>query len=255
MAWTKAKTAVVAVTAVILATGTTTIVIKTRATSGKTVAPGMTMATLKQSPRIFSNGINNAHKTPNPIFTYPEGDETTHRYVENMVKEFRKDLDPAQVVKSDRELTEQDIQTRTIYIYGSPENHAFFQRVREQLPIVFETDGVVAGGRKCLGRDVGAIFTCPNPVNPQNQLVVYGTVAPESLRNLNGVFHGPTDYVVFNDTTRMHRDRSGRETAEDFLLLGSFDKSDSGHWRVDESLQLLPAKDLQRATAGVMVAR
>jgi RNA polymerase sigma factor (sigma-70 family) len=255
MAWTKAKTAVVAATAVILATGTTTIVIKTRATSGRTVAPGMTMATLKQSPRIFSNGINNAHKTPNPIFTYPEGDETTHRYVEDMVKEFRKDLDPAQVVKSDRELTEQDIQTRTVYIYGSPENHTFFQRVRDQLPIVFENDGVVVGDKKCLGRDVGAIFTCPNPVYPQNRLVVYGTVSPASLRDMNAVFHGPTDYVVFNDTTRRHSARLGHETVDDFLLLGSFDKSDPEHWRVDDALQLRPAKDLQRATAKVVVAR
>jgi hypothetical protein len=71
---------------------------------------------------------------------------------------------------------------------------------------------------------------------------------------MNGVFHGPTDYVVFNNTTRQHSSATkGYETEDDFLLLGSFDKSDPAHWRVDESLQLLPPKALQKATAGVVV--
>ncbi|HEX5400293.1 MAG TPA: RNA polymerase sigma factor [Verrucomicrobiae bacterium] len=252
MAWTKAKSAIVAVAAVIVATGTTTVVIKS-AVFGSSHSRD-SQAQLNRSPKIYSNGINNAHRIPNPLYTYPDGDETTHRYVINMVKEFRKELDPAQVVKSDRELTEQDIQTRTIYIYGSPENHSLFQRVRDQLPIVFESDGVMVGDKKCLGRDVGAIFTCPNPVNPKNRLIIYGTVSPEALRNMNAVFHGPTDYVVFNNTTRQHSAKLGHETEDDFLLLGSFDKSDPEHWRVDDDLQLRPAKELQRATAGVVVA-
>jgi hypothetical protein len=157
-------------------------------------------------------------------------------------------------IKSDRELTEQDIQTRNIYIYGSPENHSLFQRVRDQLPIVFEDDGIVVGNKKCKGRDVGAIFTCPNPLSPEHRLVIYGTVSPEALKNMNGVFHGPTDYVVFNNTTRQYSSaKKGYETEDDFLLLGSFDKSDPAHWRVDETLQLLPPKALQKATAGVVV--
>jgi hypothetical protein len=108
----------------------------------------------------------------------------------------------------------------------------------------------VVGNKKCKGRDVGAIFTCPNPLSPQHQLVIYGTVSPEALKNMNGVFHGPTDYVIFNNTTRQFR---GANAADCYLLLGSFDKSDPAHWRVDESLQLLPPKALQKATAGVVV--
>jgi RNA polymerase sigma factor (sigma-70 family) len=255
MAWTKAKTAVVTVAAVIAATGTTTIVIKSRTPSGsKTIEPGPIAATIQKSPAIFSNGINNAHRVPDAIYTYPDGDETTHKYVENMVKNFSAKIGPGRIVKSDRQLTEQDIQTRDIYIYGSPENHTLFERVRNQLPIVFENDGVVVGDKKCLGRDVGAIFICPNPLHPQNQLVIYGTVSPEALKYMNAVFHGPTDYVVFNNTTRQRKANSEEEAMSNFLLLGSFDKSDPGHWRVDNSLQLRPPKDLQRATAGVVVA-
>lgn len=117
---------------------------------------------------------------------------------------------------------------------------------------VFETDGIVVGNKKCVGRDVGAIFVCPNPLNPEQQLVIHGTVAPEALENMNGIFHGPTDYVVFNETTRQF---SQVEAPDRFLLLGAFDKSDPGHWRVDDDLQLPPPQKLLRATAGTVTSR
>jgi RNA polymerase sigma factor (sigma-70 family) len=250
MAWTKMKTAAVAVIAVIVATGTTTLAIKT-AGRGKAGHPAETLAKAGQSPGIFNNGINNAQTLPNTIYSYPAGDETTHRYLEAVLKRFRKDLDPARAIKSDRELTEQDIQTRTIFIYGSPQNHSFFRRVRDQLPIVFEDDGIVVGGKKCVGADVGAIFVCPNPLNPKNRLVIYGTVSPDALKNMNGIFHGPTDYIIFNNTTRAVR---GVNDSDRFLLLGSFDKTDPSHWQVDETLQVLPPKVLQATTPGVVMA-
>jgi RNA polymerase sigma factor (sigma-70 family) len=250
MAWTKAKTTAVAVAAAIVASGTTAIVIKTGAFGigrGNANRPAETQVKLNRSPKIYSNGINDAHRLPDFLYTYPAGDEATRHYLEGIIKMFRIGL---AAIKSDRELTEQDIQTRNIYIYGSPENHSLFQRVRDQLPIVFEDDGIVVGNKKCKGRDVGAIFTCPNPLSPEHHLVIYGTVSPEALKNMNGVFHGPTDYVIFNNTTRQFR---GANAADCYLLLGSFDKSDPAHWRVDESLQLLPPKALQKATAGVVV--
>jgi RNA polymerase sigma factor (sigma-70 family) len=252
MAWTKAKTAAVAVAAAILAIGTTTIVIKTHAPGARRSNANLPSETwAKFDRRILSNGINNAQRVPNTIYTYPAGNETTHRYLEGILKMFAKNIGPGSTIKSDRELTEQDIQTRTIFIYGSPQNHSLFQRVRDQLPIVFEDDGIVVGNKKCKGSDVGAIFVCPNPLNPKNRLVIYGTVSPDVLNDMNGIFHGPTDYIVFNNATRQFR---GAKDADRYLLLGSFDKSDPAHWRVDETLQVLPPKVLQNATAGVVVA-
>jgi len=255
MAWTKAKSAAVAVTAVILATGTTTIIVKSGVfdTGRPNVARSSeTLAKAGTSPRIFSNGINNAHGLPDKIFTYPDGDETTHRYLEGIQKMFAKNPGAGALIKSDRELTGQDIQTHTIYIYGSPQNHSLFQRVRDQLPIRFEDDGIVVGRKKFMGQDAGAIFVCPNPLSPEHRLVIYGTVSPEALTEMNSIFHGPTDYIIFNNTTR-HFDKVN--DADRFLLLGSFDKSDPANWRVDENLELAPPKALQRATARFIVAR
>jgi RNA polymerase sigma factor (sigma-70 family) len=258
MGWTNAaKTTAIAVTAAVVAAGTTTVVIKTGAfglTSGGAEGQSATMAKRNPSPRLFTNGINDAQRLPDPVYTYPDGDEKTRLYVEAVVKKYRQELDPARVIKSDRQLTEEDIQTRTIIIYGSPENHSFFNRIREQLPLVFESGGIVVGDKKCMGRDVGAIFVCPNPVNPQHRLLIYGTVSPRALHMMNALHHGATDYTVFNNATRRYA-MMRNWSSDDFLLRGSFDKSEPGHWRVDKSLQLRPPKNLQRATAGVVVAR
>jgi hypothetical protein len=240
MAWTKMKTAAVAAVTIILATGTTTVVIKTAEASRAKVAQ-----------RVFSNGLNNAQGIPNAIYVYHEGDEKTHRYIEAIVKQFYKN-DPTRTIKSDSALTEEDIQTRTIFIYGSPQNHTFFQRVRDQLPIIFKDDGVIVGRKKYMGQDVGAIFECPNPLSPEHQLIIYGTVSPDALNDMNSIFHGPTDYIVFNNTTRQFRDVNDNER---FLVVGAFDKSDPVHWRVDEKLELLPPRNLQRAITGVVAAK
>jgi RNA polymerase sigma factor (sigma-70 family) len=249
MAWTKAKAAAVTVTAVLLATATTTtVVVKSGVFEDKS-----TPARLEAAPRIGNNGLNLAHQLPNKLFTYPQGDEATRRYLEGIVRTFFKSLDPAKVVKSDLDLTDADLQNATIYIYGSPENHSFFKQVRDQLPLRFEPDGIVVGNKKCKGRDVGAIFTCPNPLNPSHQLVVFGAVSPEAVVDMAAVFNGPTDYVVFNNTTRGFQSFR-REPLEQYLMLGSFDKSDPAHWRVDERLQLLPRRALRRATASTVVA-
>jgi len=242
MAWTKAKIAITTAAAVLLTAGTSVVVIKH-------VAPGIGNSA---TARVFTNGLNLAGAIPDAIYTYPDGDEKTHHYLEAIMKQFGSRMGPGRTIKSDRELTEDDLQTHTIYIYGSPENHRFFQRVRDQLPIVFMDDGVGVGGKKCVGRDVGAIFVCPNPINPQHRLVVYGTVSPEALTDMNSVFHGPTDYIVFNHTTRHFK------KAEDnscFLLAGGFDKTDPAHWRVDDKLEATPPAALRQATASVIVAR
>jgi hypothetical protein len=239
MAWTKGKTAAVAVALVVILSGAITILVNAGYFQSR-------------ENRIYNGGVNHFHALPNRLYTYPDGDETTREYILALFKRFHREADPARDLKSDRELTEQDIRTRPIYIYGSPENHSLFRRIRAQLPIVFESDGIVVGKKKCMGRDVGAIFACPNPLNPEQRIAVYGAVSPDAVKNMNGVFHGPTDYVVFNNATRRLTEAQPNQR---FLLEGAFDKSDRAHWRIDEELQLLPPKELRQATAGAIVPR
>jgi hypothetical protein len=247
MAWTKGRVATIAVVVVIILSGAITILINSGAFGNR--GGSATMTKLMRQPGIYTNGINNAFHMADPLYTYPNGDETTHQHILALFKKFHAQLDPARALKSDRELTEEDVRTRTLIVYGSPENHSLFRRIRDRLPLVFENDGVVVGRKKYLGRDVGAIFVCPNPLSTDHLMIIYGTVSPTALRNMNGVYHGPTDYVIFNDTTR---NCVGMDRIDCFLLMGTFDKSDPVRWRVDEIHQLLPPDSMLRATEGIV---
>ena len=250
MTWIRGKMAAVAVVAVIILCFAVTILINSGARGNRGIPE--TLAKLNQSSRISTKGIADATRTADPLYTYPASDEMTRQYVIAIIHKFHPQLDLARSLRSDEELTEEEIRTRMLVLYGSPENHSFFRRVRDQLPLIFESGGVVVGKKKCKGRDVGAIFVCPNPLSPNHLMLIYGAVSPAALKQMNAVVHGLTDYVIFNDTARKF---DGLEPVDCFLLLGAFNKSDPAHWRVDESLQLLPPKSLQRATAGVIVAR
>lgn len=250
MSWTRGKTAAVVFVGVIILCGAITILINYGVFSGRRSSE--TAGNPAGSTSIYTQGINDALRMADRIYTYASGDEATRLYIEALFRTFSINLDAARSIKSDHDLTEEDIRSRTIVLYGSPQNHSFFRRVRDRLPLLFENDGIVVGDKKCIGRDVGAIFVCPNPVNPRNQLVIYGTVLPEALKNMNGVFHGPTDYVIFNNTTRQY---TGLDRNESFLFMGAFNKSDPDHWRVDPNLRLLPPPALQRAIEGVIITK
>ena len=250
MTWTRGKTAAAAFVAVIILCGAITILVNYGAFSGRRSSDAA--SNLPALRGIYTQGINDALRTADRIYTYAAGDEATRHYIEALFRRFSINLDAARCIKSDQDLTEEDIRSRTIVLYGSPQNHSFFQRVRDRLPLLFESDGIVVGDKKCVGRDAGAIFVCPNPVNPRNRLVIYGTVSPEALIDMNGIFHGPTDYVIFNNTTRQ---LIGPHRNESFLFMGAFDKTDPDHWRVDPGLRLPPPIALQHAVEGAIAAR
>jgi hypothetical protein len=211
--------------------------------------PPETLATLDASPMIATYGLDQAYAIADPLYVYTEGDQQTQDYLRKGLSKYRKKLEVDRILKSDKQISEDEIHYRTLFIYGSPENNALLKRFRDQLPIVIQSDGIVVGDRKCMGRDVGVIFVCPNPLDSVNSFVVYGAVSPEAVKKMNAIYHKQTDYVVFNDATR-----SLGTTADDFLLLGSFNKADQAHWRVDDALQLLPPRFVRKRTPGVVVA-
>jgi hypothetical protein len=210
--------------------------------------PPETLATLNASPMVATHGLDNAFSIADPLYVYAEGDQQTRDYLKAGLSRYRKKLDVDRILKSDQQVTEDEIHFRTLFIYGSPENNAILKRFRDQLPIVIQSDGIVVGNKKCMGRDVAVIFVCPNPLDSVNSFVVYGAVSPEAVKKMNSVYHGPTDYVVFNDATR-----SLGRTADDFLIEGGFNKADQAHWRVDDARQLLPPKFVRKSTSGVVV--
>lgn len=138
-------------------------------------------------------------------------------------------------VKADEEVTETDIQEYNLILYGGPVSNSIVAEINEDLPIRFEnTKGewsISAGGKHYVGNDVGLIMVCPNPLQPAHYVEIYAGLTREGTQNANNVFHGPTDYVIFNRESWENRPDGSPGPV---LLEGFFDKSDPYKWKLLE---------------------
>ena len=66
------------------------------------------------------------------------------------------------------------------------------------MPIQISDSSIIAD-KEYYVKNGGAIFNLTNPLNSNKFIVVYATQQPECLININSVFHGPTNFVVFNE--------------------------------------------------------
>lgn len=138
-------------------------------------------------------------------------------------------------IKADEEVTETDIQEYNLILYGGPVSNSIVAKINGDLPIWFEnTNGewsITAGEKQFIGIDVGLIMVCPNPLQPTNYVQIYAGLTREGTGNANAVFHGPTDYVIFNRESWENRPDGNPGPV---LLEGFFDKSDPYNWKLGE---------------------
>jgi hypothetical protein len=78
-------------------------------------------------------------------------------------------------------------------------------------------------------------MACPNPLNKDNIILIYGGISPEVVYGVHEIFHGSSDFVIFNNKTRdMYKNKINLRDC--FLLMGAFDKSDPENWKISEEL-------------------
>jgi len=88
----------------------------------------------------------------------------------------------------------------SLLVYATP-SHPWFESHRKQLPFTFG-DGVVAiDGREFRGRRLRVITAMRNPDDAAQRVVLYAATATRDLVGINGVFHGPTEWLVADGDT------------------------------------------------------
>lgn len=183
-----------------------------------------------KSARILRGPIVDAFQSP---FLYVIGtispDPVENRVIENtvrIVEAFWRRRDNRTVeVKKDIDITEEDIKTKNLLLYGNPRSNKILKEIYKQLPILIEENAIIAGNKKYTGEDVGVIMIHPNPLNPEKYVVVYAGLTYKGIKNINQVPASGTDYVIFNEKSKWHK--YGRPVLEQ----GFFDKSDPIRWK------------------------
>jgi poly(3-hydroxybutyrate) depolymerase len=87
-------------------------------------------------------------------------------------------------IKSDREVTAEDIEKFHLLLVGTPGSNLLLSRIANQLPVRLKSDALLVGDRRFAGEDVGFRLIYPNPLNPHKYVVVCGAVTGKGLEGL-----------------------------------------------------------------------
>jgi predicted esterase len=87
-------------------------------------------------------------------------------------REFDKWLRAKIPVTDDTKLTEEQIRSKNLILFGDPGSNAVLAKVLDKLPVKWTKDAIVVAGKKYDPNTHGLSLIFPNPLNPQRYVVV-----------------------------------------------------------------------------------
>ncbi len=105
-------------------------------------------------------------------------------------------------VKSDREVSEEEMKSRHLILVGRPDSNALVERFRSALPVTFGSRSFAVNGSTCAHADSAVIAAAENPSNRRYSVVtVSGLSAAATLRAVPEVLRGRGEVVVLANGT------------------------------------------------------
>jgi hypothetical protein len=152
--------------------------------------------------------------SPNPKFqAWCEAERT--RAVERWRRQFR---GAAPQVK-DTELTDTQIASSNLVLWGDPSSNAVLKKIADKLPIHWEAGAIVASDRRFPTADHALILIFPNPLNPAHYVVLNSGFTYREYDDLNNARQTPKlpDWAVIDLNTPPNSRWPGKVVAADFF--------------------------------------
>jgi pimeloyl-ACP methyl ester carboxylesterase len=113
------------------------------------------------------------------IFVRPTGTSsrsTVNRWVQaemdRAIREWRSQFRGDARVKDDTAVTDDDIASANLVLWGDEQSNAVIKRINDQLPIHWQGDSLVADQKKYSAADHVPVLIYPNPLNPNRYIVL-----------------------------------------------------------------------------------
>ena len=138
---------------------------------------------------------------------------------DHAVKQWRQQMRGDAVVKRDTDISEQDIATSNLILWGDPQSNQVFARIAEKLPIHWTSDSVQAGDRSFDPAHHAVIAIYPNPLNPGKYIVLNSSFTYREydyLNNARQVSKLP-DWAIVDVRTPADSRFPGKVVAADFF--------------------------------------
>lgn len=194
--------------------------------------------------RLPGDGLRKRHDLQGPIddafmdsfiFVEPSGtaahpaiEKWTRSELEHAIVHWRKQFRGHARVKKDSEITEDDVASANLILFGDPKSNAILGRIAEKLPIVWNASDIRVGDRSYPSAENGLILIAPNPLNPDRYVVLNSGFTYREYDYLNNARQVPKlpDWAVVDVGVPPHSRGPGRIVRADF-----FDES----WRLEPS--------------------
>ncbi|MBK7926696.1 MAG: prolyl oligopeptidase family serine peptidase [Bryobacterales bacterium] len=119
------------------------------------------------------------------------------------ITEWRRQFRGEAMVKTDAEITDADIASSNLVLWGDPQSNKVLARLADKLPVKWTRDAVVVGGQSYPAATHAAILIYPNPLNPKKYVVLNSGFTYREYDYLNNARQIPKlpDYAVVDITT------------------------------------------------------
>lgn len=156
-----------------------------------------------------------------------EQDEALRAEVEAWSDRWEAFCDGRPPMRTDAELTKEEIDSHNLILFGTPQTNSVMARVAPSLPIKIGDRRYQVGKRLYQGETLGLAMVYPNPLAPRRLVVIFSGAVWGRRLGINHMFDQLPDYNVY-DTSRQEYDDTDQH-----LCAGLFD----ANWQLDESLQ------------------
>ncbi len=148
----------------------------------------------------FSGPINNVFNADKIVVIYPTNDQDKESLfgLRKYAEKIQQYLKRKSICISDTAAIVKDLSSCGLVVYGSVESNLFLKKYKNQFPFKIEANTLITN-RKYTKAGIKFISCLPNPQNKNLGMVIYTAVINKDIEDINNVFHGPEDYVLFID--------------------------------------------------------
>jgi predicted esterase len=138
---------------------------------------------------------------------------------------------------TDSSITDDDIATSNLILFGTADSNSLIKSVNDQLPVRIWRDRIVAGAMEYQGSNYGLYMVFPNPLNPDKYVVIsHGTIQGSFDEMVVVLAWYWPDYVVFRTDViprpagTIPTGKQVRYLPDAWVEAGFFDQ----YWRLDK---------------------
>jgi hypothetical protein len=122
-------------------------------------------------------------------------------------------------VKDDVDITDEDIATANLVLWGDAASNAVLKRIAERLPVRFDSQAIAVGASRFDAEIHAPILIYPNPLNPERYVVLNSSFTFRDYDYLNNARQTPKlpDWAIVDLSTPPNSRWPGKITAAGFF--------------------------------------